>query len=338
MSIEVIYHPDKASKKLLRAFLLELGFEPCGHLWSWSKGSIHFHWFKSDGYESYDGVEATIFPPNEGLAPGSLPTCDWALHTRTRASASPEDRRQQNKVIRTARARFGGGFYNDSEGRNRYIKVVDDGRSAPDRGVFIAYQSVTESISSVKFAIPDPIPAFQQLAQSNLKDLAQIDPTRVLYNALVPFAVATVENFLSRTFKALLKFDPKTREKLRAQTRKVALEDAIAVADGDMSIEDVVVGWYSFQNIDSTQKAFKEWLGIDFRGALRKRTKIGRRFTFLDEELVHMIEARHGVVHRLDIDRTLQKHGINELLDISLALVDAFVDYLETDRFMHVRD
>ena len=165
-----------------------------------------------------------------------------------------------------------------------------------------------------------------------------MDPQRVLYNALVPFAVAAVEHFLSRSFKVLLEFDPKARERLLRQTRKVEMVEAVSIAKGEMSIEDVVVGWYSFQHLDSIQKAFCEWLGIDFRATLRRRRRIGRRVFTLDAELGRMIEARHGVIHRLQINRGLQRHGISELLDAAMAVIDAFVDHLESQRSMRIRD
>ena len=315
---------------------MELGFEPCSHFRNWPKGSLHFHWFSDFEYLSYDGVEATIFPPTKALKAGSPPSA-WALHTRTRVSASPADRKRQNHVVRTARARFGGGFHNDSAGKNRYTKIEDDGRNAPSRGIYLTYESVRESVSAVQFALPDPTPAFQRLVGTDLEPLSAIDPGRVLYNALVPFAVAAVEHFLSRSFKVLLQFDAAARERLLQQTRKVEMVEAVSIAKGEISIEDVVVGWYSFQNIDSIQRAFGDWLKIDFRATLRRRRRIGRRVVTLDAEFRRMIEARHGVIHRFEIDRGLQKQGVSELLDAAMTVIDAFVDHLESQRSMRVR-
>ena len=170
-----------------------------------------------------------------------------------------------------------------------------------------------------------------------LEPIATLDPQHILYNALVPFAVAAVEHFLSRSFKALLEFDPKTRERLLRQSRKVEMHEVVSIADGEMSIEDVVVGWYRFQNLDSIQRAFSEWFGIDFRAALRRRKRIGRRVVTLDAELGRMIDARHGVIHRLDIDTSLRKQGAGELLDTAMAVIDAFVDHLESQRSMRIR-
>ena len=87
MSIEITLHPETSDKQGLNAHLLELGFEPCNHLWDWPEGSLHFQWFSDAGYQSYDGVEATIFSPAEALEP-DLPPCAWSLHTRTRASSA----------------------------------------------------------------------------------------------------------------------------------------------------------------------------------------------------------------------------------------------------------
>lgn len=337
MSTEITLYPETSDKQGLKALLLELGFEPCRHVCDWPEGSLHFHWFSDVGYQSYDGVEATIFSPTEPREASSTPRA-WALHTRTRTSASPADRKQQNHVVRTARARFGGTFHNDGAGKNRYTKIEDDGRDAPSRGIYLTYESVREAVSAVQYALPDPTPGLQRLVGTDLDALSKMDPQRVLYNALVPFALAAVEHFLSRSFKVLLKFDPNSRSRYRRLTRKVEIAEAISIAEGEKSIEDVVVRWYNFQNIDSIQKAFDEWMDIDFRATLRRNGRIGRRVVALDKEFGRIIEARHGVIHRFHIDRGLQKHGISELLDLAMAVVDAFVDHLESERSMRIRD
>ena len=152
MSIEVTLHPEAPDIRGLQTLLVEFGFERCSHLWDWPEGSLHFRWFSDVEYQSYDGVEATIFAPTEALDAGSR-LCAWALHTRTRASASPADKQQQNRVIRAARKRFGGAFHNESAGKNRYTKIKDDGRDAPSRGIYLAYESVRESVSAVQYVV-----------------------------------------------------------------------------------------------------------------------------------------------------------------------------------------
>ena len=51
----------------------------------------------------------------------------------------------------------------------------------------------------------------QKLVGTKLEPLAQTDPTRVLYNALVPFVLAALEHFFSQAFRILLRYNDKAR-------------------------------------------------------------------------------------------------------------------------------
>ncbi len=239
----MILYPKTASKETLRKHLVSLGFQKCDHLWPWPKGSIHFSWFESEDFQSVDGVEATIFPleREETEKHGG---CEWGMHTRTRASASPSDRQKQNEVIRTARKAFGGQFTNDGAyGNNHYIAIEDDGKSPAGRGIFLSYEYVMQHSSLVKLALPMPITSAGPVDavsnnDMNVKEYIEMhDPARVIYNALIPFAVAALEHFFSRTFKILLRYDKTAKRRLSEQNRKVEMQDALAIASGEMSIE-----------------------------------------------------------------------------------------------------
>lgn len=337
MSIEIRFHPKNASRDDLRLLLDGLGFKPTSHLWDWPKGSINLHWFEERDFQSFDGVEATIYPPSNDEQ-NDLGQCAWALHTRTRASASPADKVQQNNVIRLARARFGGNFHNDWYGRNRYTRVQPDARDAAARGIYLAYEYVTDSIRSVRFALPAPNEGLERLVGTELEALATTDPTRVLYNALVPFAVAALEHFFSRCFEILLRYDSKAQARLKQQTKKVDVSDVLAIQSGAKTIESIIADWYSFQNIASIHSAFSDWFGIDFWKLLRRRKKVGKKLPLLESRLDQLIQARHRVVHRLSLDVELSKAQIEEILDLVVAIVDTLVDHLEDSRGKAIRE
>lgn len=299
---------------------------------------MNYHWFDHSDFRSFDGVEATIYPPRDEKEIKHLGQCGWALHTRTRSSGSPADKQQQNETIRVARRKFGGSFYNDWHGKDRYTPVHQDGRDAPARGIYLAYEVVTHNISAVRFALPEPNEGLEQLVGTKLEALATVDPTRVLYNALVPFAVAALERFFSQTFKILLRYDSTAKKRLEKQTRKVELADVLAIEAKTKTIEDVVADWYSFQNIASIHNAFYEWFGIDFWKLLRQRKKIGKRISLLENRLDQLIKFRHSVVHGLFIDLEMRKQQIQEVLDLALAVIDVFVDHLEKSRGKPIRD
>lgn len=337
MSIEIIIHPQGATRENLVSLLRSFGFEPTESLRKWPAGSFCCHWFKADDFESFDGVEATVFSPT-AEEQSKLGKCAWAVHTRTRYSASPADKEQQNLIIRTIRARYGGKFYNDWFGTNRYTKVDPDRRDAAARGIYLAYEYVSDSLRAVRFALPEPDGSLEKLSGTDLNALAAADPTRVLYNALVPFAVATLEHFFSRCFKILLHYDQKAQARLRQQTRKIDLPDVLAIQSGSKTVEDVVADWYSFQNIASIHSAFFDWFGIDVWKLLRRRRRIGKRFPVLEKRLDELIQVRHGIVHRLAIDRDLTRKQTEQLLDLALAIVDTLVDHLEATRGLPIRD
>lgn len=338
MSIEVVLHPMNATRDQLRRFLEQRGYQTTAHLWDWPKGSLNYHWFDETDYRSFTGVEATIYPPTDENELKKLVPCEWALHTRTREFASPVDKEEQNALIRSARKLFGGSFYNDWQGKNRYTPIEKDRRDAPARGIYLAYEFVSYNITAVRFALPEPNEGLEKLVGTKLEALATVDPTRVLYNALIPFAVAALEYFFSQCFKILLRYDTAARKRLGQQTRKIELSDALAIESGTKGIEDVISDWYSFQNISSIHNAFSDWFGIDFWKLLRKRKKVGRRISMLESRLNQLIEFRHGVIHRLSIDVEIRKQQIQEILDLALAVIDVFVDHLEKNHGKCIRD
>jgi hypothetical protein len=339
MSIEIILHTQAKRREDISRVLKTLGYQPSNHLWEWPTGSMHFAWFEAKDFLSYNGVEATVYKPSEDHH--QLGNCLWALHTRTTISASPADKNQQDATIRAIRADFGGNFYNDWRGRNRYTNTSPDGRDAVARGIYLAYSGIHDRLRAVRFATPSLSPQMEKLAaDKTFGVLAQTDPNRVLYNALVPFAVATLEAFFSRTFKILLQYDNKAQERLAKQSRKIDMPDVMAIRDGSKSLEDVVADWYSFQNLDSIHSAFSEWLRIDFWKIIRtgKKRKIGNTVALLEERMNQIIQFRHGVVHRMELDATLDKNGIDNIYATTMAVIDAFVDHLEQSRGVPIRE
>ena len=337
MSIEITFYPQIAKKLDLIKHLKCSNFYTVSHLWDWPKGSLHFHWFEEKDFLSYDGVEATIFPLN-AKEKNKYKCSNWALHTRTRVAASPADVKKQNEIIKTAKQKFNGNFINDFQGKNKFTPVEEDNRDAPSRGVYLTYNYIVDNISAVKFATPEPTESFNSFIGTELESITQLDPTRVLYNALVPFAVASLEHFFSQIFKILLKYSSASKKKIEKQSRKIELKDVYDIQNGNITIENVISNWYSFQNINSIHTAFNEWFDIDIWGLIRRRKKIGQKVHFLEKSLNKLIEFRHGVIHKFKIDRQLDKKQTIELYELIEILIEIFVDYLEKKKNMVIRD
>lgn len=340
MSIEVWQFPQSGTKDQLIETLVELGFERGENLfWRGPQGTVSLFWSEPDEFISTSGVDASVFPLDDQGRQVWATDTDWALRTRTSIWASSFDKEFQNHAVRTVRKNFGGHFHNDRQGKNRYTVIERVPSTPASRGVFSIVSRVSEELNALEAALPEEL--FRELGTPRgvvaddvatsrvLHVVKRLDPARVVYNALVPFLVAAMEHFFRATFEVLLKYDPHAREALQRTNRKVLFAEAVAIEEGELSTEQIASGWYSFQNLDSIQRAYEEVLGIDVWKVIRRRKKMRDKLPILSEALQNLIGARHGVVHHFSLDRDLDHDGFTDLLHLVRALIDVIVDEIE---------
>ena len=242
-------------------------------------------------------------------------------------------------TVRSIRKRFGGTFYNDHCGRNRYIAIDREQSTPASRGIYAVLTRLEGELDSLEHALPDELTQSLMTPQGVITEendefgilqfTKQYDPARVLYNALVPFLVAALEHFFRESFEILLHYDEQTQRPLADQNRKLMFSEAKEIAKGNLTLERVASSWYSFQNLDSIQKAFKEVHGIDVLKILRKRKAVRDRLPILMDALSNLIGAKHGVVHHLSIDRSLDRDGYLRLLYLVRAIIDVMSKEME---------
>ncbi len=326
----VTLYPKKATRDDLKKYLEGLGFEKCGHFWDWPKGTLNYSWFEHEDFNSIDGVSADIYPlSGEEL---SITGNEWALHVRNLYSASWHDVKMFNDVLRSARKLFGGTIQGDY-GTNRYAPLWEDDSTPISRGMSAIYSHVRQEISSIRFALPEPSIKHPQLADGEIvyfiKFTQSMDPSRVLYNGLVPFAVSMFEYFFSQAFQVLIKYDPVALEKRTVHKQKLDFETLLEVERNETTIENVIARNYTFQNLNQLNKAYKDWLEIDVRKILYKKKKIGNSVTFLENRISDIIQYRHGIVHHFAIDRSLTKEGYIHILEAIEKGMGEFVSFVE---------
>jgi hypothetical protein len=156
-----------------------------------------------------------------------------------------------------------------------------------------------------------------------------LDPARVVYNGLVPFAVSMFEYFFSRVFRILIAYDPYALEKRASHNPRVEFSALLQVSERERTVEDVIAETYAFQNLNQLNKAYKEWLNIDVRKLLFRKKRIGRKVSFLENRLAEIIQYRHGVIHHLELDRSLTKDGYIAIMDAVEASITEFLEFLE---------
>lgn len=243
MSILEILYPPAATKDDLRRLLITQGFakgDP--FIMDWPNSVLWFTWFEAKDYLSTDGVTATVFKTS-GEEQSNFKSGAWGLYTQTRVWASSYDRQKQNDVIRTARRVFGGRFINDCSGVNRYTEVEPETKTPVGRRIWAVYSQIAASLAAVTDAMPQEIVAPTASPALVIEMLQQIDTARVLYNALVPFALSALERFFRDAFVVLLTYDEHAQTRIAAEARKIDLVDVLAIRSGQKTLEDVIASW-----------------------------------------------------------------------------------------------
>ncbi|MGY2169067.1 hypothetical protein [Pseudomonas gingeri] len=330
MGRDVTLYPKKASRKELSEYLENLGFVRCGHFWDWPKGTLNYSWFDSQDFKSIDGVSADIYPIS--TEDRKVTENGWALHVRNLYSASWHDVAMLNEVLRGARKRFGGTIKGDY-GTNKYAPLWEDKSSPISRGMSGIYQHVSQQILSVKYAIPAPSVTPLKKTGHKFDEFAEfansMDPSRIVYNGLVPFAVAMFEYFFSQAFQVLIAYDKQALEKRETHKAKIDFATVLNVQKGKQSIENIIAESYTFQNLEQLNKAYKEWLNIDVRNIFFKKKRIGQSITFLENRISEIIQYRHGIVHHFAIDRSLTKEAYIHILDAISLAIEEFISHVE---------
>ena len=265
MSLEITLYPKQASKSKLIDLLKQNNFTKSEHFFKEMNTSeiLHYHWFNNNDCLSFDGVEATVYKTS--IDEKKEHNCsEWALYTRTRASASREDKSQQNNIIKKARQTFKGIFYNDWYGTNRYTDINDyQNLSSPERCLTLMFNNLYEKIYKLEFSLKSYKSPMENhlnnIQDESIADLIKSqDPSIVLFNSMIPFLVSLIEYLFSQSFLILIKYDNYAQNEIKKETFKVSFQDTLNVEKGLLSTEQLVANNFTFQNINHINKAFKK--------------------------------------------------------------------------------
>jgi hypothetical protein len=329
MGRDLTIYPIKATKVQLRELIESHGFTRCKHLWDWPKGTLNYSWFESRDFLSIDGVSADIYPIS--VEERRYTKNEWAVHVRNVYSASVYDVKKLNTVLKDIRQKYGGTIKGDY-GTNKYAPLWEDDSTPISRGVTFVVNHVNREIKSLLFAMPESSMKYPEQDDKNdslIEIMKSMDPIRVVYNAFVPFIISAFEYFFSQTFQILLKYDDKAIEKMTSYTQKIQFDKVLEITKGQNTIEALISDNYSFQNIGQINKAFKEWFDIDINKVLFKKKKIGNRVKYLQSTMNEIIQFRHGIIHHFNIDSSLTKDEVINMLKVLQLVINEMVICIE---------
>lgn len=304
MGRDLRLYTDSASKSDLVSLIRSFGkVRTTEHLWDWPKGSVHLHWFDEDDYKSATGVELTVFPMSDEESEYSKGK--WAMHARNTYSATCYDVSMLNQFLRKARKEFGGNIIGDY-GRNRYAPLWDDNSTPMSRGYTWVHRMAHDNLSLVSVSLSKDRDIHPDADEKIRTFLEAYEPSRVIYNGLIPFLISILEFYLKNIFVISLKYDVSTNEKVKLYMEEMNLnqEDAI----------NKIANSISFQDLRNVKKAFIKWLDVDIKSLLIESSVITG--TTLWGQLNELIKYRHDIIHEMGVDRSLSRDKFLEWLGI----------------------
>ena len=294
------YLPENTSKSKLIEFIKILGFRGKGN---------SYYFFKDEDYKYLYGVILRIKNTPDGLL----------VHTRNPIYCSDYDLKYQNYVMKQLKQYFGGYFYSDY-GKNRYFPVDVDKTTPAERGCYAAHFRLSNLFNDIRFLVNN-YNEDEKVAKM-FEDFGTPSGNALLSNISTTYISSIIENYFRQLYVALLKYSEK-KERLISSVR-VNNFDLFEVSESKLSIEEAVALAKSFQNINKINTYFLEInKKIDIRGILSK--PYHRRKETLYETLNRVLEHRHSLVHRMNIDIGYKKDDVlKDINSVEVALTKVY--------------
>lgn len=278
-----------------------------------------YFWYEHKNYRSYVGVELDIYKDNSNIL----------VYTRTRAGRSYWDLEHQNKTIKYIKDYFRGSFSTD-EGKNRYFTIDENVPTELEAGLFIARWVYNNALIKPKIYL-DSRNLKGDISREEYTGISFIDdlnPRFFSNNLLIPYLVATWEDYLKKSFIVILKYTD-NRDKLFKEAR-FSVNNLKDISAGNVSVEEALVEKFSFQRPRIVAENFKKLdEKLDIFTVLNK--PISNRKISLFDSIEEIVDLRNTFVHEGGMDVSINDKKLKFIIkDFEIAvdrIYDRFASY-----------
>ena len=220
---------------------------------------------------------------------------EWIYRVRSQSFAVGYDLQKMNETIRCLKQYCDASFEIDC-GKNRYFPE-DTLIKGAESGCYFAVERLFNNFSSLKHILskyPRDIEA-----EKSMYEISGI-PTPNMFHANVysTYLCSLIEEYFRTTYIALLKYSDRKDKILNV---KFSPYDMVDISNGEKTVEEVFAGTLSFQNIQKICSNFHALDNkLDIGQALKKPYHNRKKNQY--EQVKDILERRHGLIHRLEID------------------------------------
>lgn len=225
--------------------------------------------------------------------------------TNTKAGRSYHDVEMQIEVLRRIQNEFGGDIYNPDEGEWGFFENDLPNLSRTEIACGLAYLHYQQNLYKVEMLIEDFDE--KEIEKWDKLGIPIFDKSLLRNNILVPFCVSVLETFLKMFFQRYLQTNEEAVNKIFKKKDKLPYNVVRELLSGEKTIIDLELEEYSFQNFNSTNRAFKHYLNFDLFSVLRQTEKFENKEISIISVLTELIEIRHKIIHEAVLDYRLSK-------------------------------
>lgn len=271
-----------------------------------------YHFFIDNDYLYYSGVFLEILKNSN----------NYSIHLWTNiVNHSYYDIEYENHCIDMFKKYFkgkkrSGGYYWGPD------KLIYEGlkRERSESGCYLAYELFKSNLGKVEtFVYTKNFSKYPPTSDARVA--LDHHPEIISNNLVIPFIISSLESYFRATFLALFRYSNKKNSFFKKYTNKIS-DELFLVSDGEMSIDEALAKYISFQNIDSIDTNFKLLQkDIDLKAILKKE-KIND--ISLYERLSGLIFLRHRIIHESNFYTGYTKELLLDDIKIIKYLVDTF--------------
>lgn len=326
ISIEVQLLIDKhIPKSEIEALIFSMGFkkreDKGGYFWLGDKyKSIRGCWF---GF----GYDDSIYVDGEEKNYKTI--CE----TTTFSGRTYSDYQKQVDIIKLLEDSFGGEVY--TEGDSGYVPNIIPNLDETEIACGLAYSNFKTNLTMTERLIEDV--DIVKVKRDIERGFPLTDVSTLRNNTLIPFLVAIMETFFKTFIYRYLETNEEAQNLIFKKKDKIPYSVVKKLLSNEITISDIEIEEYSFQNLKSANNAFDKFLKLDL---FKDFLSVKLEFEGEDRELVsilsELIEKRHKMIHEAELTQILNKEKVEGYHLALKILGENFVKVLEEKRRMRI--
>lgn len=297
-----LYIPRGNTKKSIEDFIKLLGYKKFGDT---------FYYGNDNEYRHLSGVSIWVYN-------AETEDYSFSIWVRTQIYASGYDIKFQNNTLRMLKKHYNAYFISD-KGKNRYFDVNIPLKQGAENGCYLAAVNLYHQFFALKIALSK----FPKDLEGEKIMLSHGIPSPNVFNANVylSYLCSIIEDFFRNTYISLLRFSDK---KDKIMNTKLSSFDLSDISQGNISVEEAYARTLSFQNIQKINSSFITLDSkLDISSVLKKPYK--KRKVNLYDRLNLILEHRHSIIHRLQLDLDYDSESIQkDIDDIKVSIIKVY--------------